>query len=290
MGIYNFKMPAMLMCDFYKVAHREQYPDKTQVIFSTWTPRTSRIDGIEEVVHFGLQGFTKEMLIDYFNDNFFNRPKDEVVAEYVRYMKYCLFQNVTYTKHIEDLHDLGYLPISIRAVDEGTAVPIRVPMVVVNNTDERFFWLVNYLETPFSCECWQQSTDATIANKYRRILDRYAMETVGNTDFVQFQGHDFSMRGMAGWIASAKASAGHLLSFVGTDTIPAIAYHEAYYNANIENELVGCSVPATEHSVACAGGATYGMRYEAVEEEYDETSGTWKVLRYLTPDEIPASR
>lgn len=244
----------MLLCDFYKISHREQYPEKTEVVYSTWTPRASRMKGVDKVVAFGFQGFVKDYLMDFFDTYFFARSKEEVVAEYARTIKHTLGVENPPTQHIEELHDLGYLPLNIRAVDEGTLVPLRVPMLTIHNTDPRFYWLTNYIETLASCELWQPATSATIANEYRKILDEYAMETAGNTDFVQFQGHDFSMRGMGGLHAAMKSGAGHLLSFAGTDTIPAIPYLENFYNANIEEELVGTSIPATEHSVQCAYG------------------------------------
>lgn len=246
--------PPTLLCDFYKLSHREQYPANTQYVYSTWTPRTSRVDGIKHVVAFGAQGFIKKYLMEFFQDNFFNRPKADVVAEYVRVVKNTLGVAEPHTKHIEDLHDLGYLPILIRAVPEGMKVPVRVPMLTIENTDPRFFWLTNYLETLMSCEMWLPSTSATTACKYREILDHYAEKT-GDPGFVQFQGHDFSMRGMACLEAAELSGAGHLLSFVGTDSIPAISYLETFYNASVEKELVGCSIPATEHSCMMAGGA-----------------------------------
>lgn len=89
---------------------------------------------------------------------------------------------------------------------------------------------------------------------YRKLLDKAALETVGETSFVQFQGHDFSMRGMSSLSSSITSGMGHLLSFAGTDTIPAIQGAELYYGANVEKELVGTSVPATEHSIQCAYG------------------------------------
>lgn len=56
-------------------------------------------------------------------------------------------------------------------------------------------------------------------------------------------------------LESAQTSgAGHLLSFNGTDTIPAITYLEEYYDADVEKELVGSSISATEHSVMCSYG------------------------------------
>lgn len=243
-----------LLCDFYKTHHFQQYPQNTQTVYSTWTPRTSRVDGIKHVVAFGFQGFIKKYLIEFFNDQFFHRRKAEVVAEYVRVIKNTLGAQNPSTDHIEALHDLGYLPIRIKAVPEGFKVPLRVPMLTIENTDPRFFWLTNFLETLMSCELWMSSTSATTAHEYRKILNSYAEKT-GDPGFVQFQGHDFSFRGMACLEAAEMSGAGHLLSFVGTDTIPAITYLEDYYGANIEKELVGCSVNATEHSVMCAGGS-----------------------------------
>ena len=251
----NYIYPATLLCDFYKVGHREQYPENTEKIYSTWTPRTSRIKGIDKVVSFGFQAFIKEYLINYFNEKFFNRNLDDVVNEYQRVIKYTLSVQNPNASHIISLHKLGYLPLQIKAVKEGTLIPIRIPMLTVENTKSEFFWLTNYIETLMSCYLWQPSTSATLAREYRKILDEYAEKTGGDMSFIQFQGHDFSMRGM-GSLESAKSSgAGHLLSFIGTDTIPAILYLEEFYNANIENELVGTSIPALEHSVVCSGGS-----------------------------------
>lgn len=241
-----------LLCDFYKISHREQYPDKTEKVYSTWTPRASRKPDIDHVVAFGFQAFIKEYLIDYFRDHFFNRDKEDVVAEYFRFIKFTLGVESPFTGHIEYLHDLGYLPLCISALPEGTRVPLRVPMLTVTNTDPRCFWLTNFLETLMSCSLWQISTSATIALQYREMLERYAKLTGGDLGFVPFQGHDFSMRGMGSPQSAVLSGAGHLASFVGTDTAPAITFLEDYYGANIEKELVGTSIPATEHSVECA--------------------------------------
>ena len=244
----------MLLCDFYKVSHRAMYPKGTQLVYSTWTPRATRMKDVNEVVVFGAQAFIKNYLIEFFNENFFSRPKKDVVAEYARIIKFTLGDQKPETKHIEDLHDLGFLPLSIKALPEGTVVPLRVPTLTIQNTDPRFFWLTNFIESLASCELWQPSTSATIAREYRKIMDRYAMETVGNTDAVMFQGHDFSMRGMSSLSSAMTSGMGHLLSFSGTDTIPAIQAAESLYGANVEKELVGTSIPATEHSIQCAYG------------------------------------
>jgi nicotinamide phosphoribosyltransferase len=249
--------PATLLCDFYKVSHREQYPNGTETIYSTWIPRSNKyFPQADKVVTFGVQAFIKEYLINYFNENFFSRPLEDVISEYKRFIKYTLLVDNVDSTHIEELHKLGYLPIKLKSLKEGTLAPIKTPMLTVENTNSKFFWVTNYLETLISNQLWLPMTSATISYQYRKLLDEYALKTVGNTEGVQFQAHDFSMRGMGSLESSKLSGAGHLLNFVGTDTIPAIGFHEQYYNANIETELVGTSIPATEHSVMCSYGQT----------------------------------
>lgn len=237
--------------DFYKADHRSQYPKGTEVVFSNWTPRGSRIEGVDKVVFFGLQYFIKEYLNTQWGFDFFGSPKDEVVEDYARRMKNAGI-NIT-TDHIAALHDLGYLPVEIRALPEGSQVPIGVPMMVMWNTLPEFFWITNYLETSLSACLWGPCTSATIAARYRKLFQNAAEITGGDEAFVDWQGHDFSHRGMYGIEAAMMSGAGHLLSFNGTDTVPAIDFLESYYMADSDEEIVGGSVPATEHSVMCMG-------------------------------------
>jgi nicotinamide phosphoribosyltransferase len=246
-------MNPILLTDGYKVDHRRQYPEGTTLVYSNWTPRKSRIDGVEEVVFFGLQYFIKKYIVEDFETYFFKQPKEKVVAEYARRINNYLGENKVGTKHIEDLHDLGYIPMVIKALPEGASVPMRVPMFTMYNTLPDFFWLTNYFETLVSAVVWTPCTSATIAKQYRKVLDKFALETSSAPEFVDWQGHDFSMRGMAGIEAGVCSASAHLLSFTGTDTIPAIELLEKYYNANSDKELIGGSVAATEHSVMCMG-------------------------------------
>jgi len=241
--------------DFYKADHRRQYPDGTEYVYSNFTPRSAKLapilDGFDDrVVFFGLQGFIKHFLIDTWNENFFDLPKDGVIEAYKRRMDGALGKGAIPVDHIEALHDLGYLPIRIKALDEGSRVNIRVPMLTIVNTDPRFFWLTNYLETCVSAELWKPCATATLAYEYRRLIDERAEATGAPAEFSLIQAHDFSCRGMSGIYDAAQSGAGHLTSFIGTDTVSAIDYVETYYGA--ENG-VGVSVPATEHSVMCMG-------------------------------------
>ncbi|MDQ1086954.1 nicotinate phosphoribosyltransferase [Siphonobacter sp. SORGH_AS_1065] len=241
------------LSDGYKVDHRSQYPTDTELVYSNLTPRKSRLDGFDTVVFFGMQYFIKKYLMEEFNEQFFQKPKAEVLRKYQRRIENYLGKGAVTFDHIEALHDLGYLPLEIRALPEGTLTPFRVPMFTIQNTKPEFFWLTNFLETLLSCILWLPCTSATTAFHYRTLLEQYAAKTGGDTSFVPWQGHDFSFRGMAGLEAAEMSGAAHLLSFTGTDTIPAIDFLETYYLANVDRELVGGSVPATEHSVMCMG-------------------------------------
>lgn len=236
-------MNPLLLVDFYKIHHTRMYPTGMVKLYSNFTPRKSRIKGVDGVVVFGVQHFIKTYLIDMFNKEFFDKPKSEIIDEYKRH---C---NVD-TLHIEKLWQLQYLPITIKSLEEGSVCPIGVPMLTITNTDEDHAWLVNYLETLISCMLWQPITSATIAFEYKKLLSKYAIETTGTDEFVQWQGHDFSMRGMSSPESAIISAMGHLLCFTGTDTIPAIYQLEKSYNAT---GLIGASVPATEHSVMCMG-------------------------------------
>ncbi|MDG1645739.1 nicotinate phosphoribosyltransferase [Klebsiella huaxiensis] len=250
------KINPILAIDGYKVSHRAQYPQGTTRVYSNFTPRSDRFfqsplaDG--KLVFFGLQGFLQWFLVDQFNEAFFARPEDEVVNEYKQVMDGYLGRDTVPVDHIRDLHRLGYLPLHIKSLDEGTKVPMKVPVLTIINTKAEFFWLVNYLETVLSAELWKASTNATIAHHYRKICERWAEKTCSDLTHLDFQCHDFSFRGMAGLQDAAQAGCGHLLSFKGTDSIPALLYARDYYTES-EDYFIGASIPATEHSVMCMG-------------------------------------
>lgn len=251
--IQDYLSPALL-CDFYKLSHRAMYPKGTEYVYSTWTPRISRIEGINYVVAFGMQmAVTK--LKQYFDNNFFTQPLDFVIDDYCELIKHSFGGANPDVSHLKELHALKHLPLHIKALPEGMRVPLRVPYLTIENTDPRFFWLTNYVETFLSAELWQASTSATIAHEYRILFDLFADMTVGDRGHVGFQGHDFSMRGMSSLESAVSSGLGHLLSFYGSDSIPAIQGAEYFYNANLNDEmLIGTSIPASEHSVQCAYG------------------------------------
>jgi len=244
----------LFLCDFYKIAHHKMYVPNMTKLYSNFTPRKSRIVGIDKVVVFGMQYLIKEYLIDAFNTNFFNKPLDEVVASYTRILKHTVGIGESDCDHIIKLHKLGYLPIQIKSLPEGSLCPIKVPTFTITNTHPEFAWLVNYLETLISNVMWHPTTTASIAFKYREILTHYAELSSDDMWFIDWQAHDFSMRGLSSIESSHIVTMGHILSFTGSDSIPAILCAEEFYNADVEKEMVCSSVGASEHSIMCSGG------------------------------------
>jgi nicotinamide phosphoribosyltransferase len=243
--------------DVYKTGHIYQYPPGTTQVYSNFTPRSDKLAKVglgfdHKVVFFGLQGFLKEHLHDLWGGNFFAQPKEYVLEQYKRRMDGALGEGAVGVEHFAALHDLGYMPLHIKALPEGARVNIKVPLLTVTNTHPDFFWLTNYIETAMSAELWKPITSATTAFELKRILMRYASKTGSAKEFVQWQGHDFSFRGLSGIHDAAVSGAGHLLSFNGTDTIVAMDYLDQYYRG--AETFIGGSVPATEHSVMCMGG------------------------------------
>lgn len=284
--------------DAYKLDHRRQYPVGTTGVLSNYTNRKSRIERVEGVIHFGLQAFLVSWAGDAW-EPFFQASEDEVADLYHEFVSTVLGEAAADeigVDHIRALHQLGYLPLRFRGLPEGTLVPLRVPSFTIENTRPEFYWLVNYIETVLSSYVWQPSTSATTAFYFRELLDKWAVKTTGSTAGVEWQGHDFSFRGMPGEEAAAASAAGHLLNFMGSDSLSAINYVDAnYYGQN--GQVLG-SVPATEHSVMCAGGNDEGeeeLTYKRVLDLYPEgivsvvsdTWDLWNVLTNILPDIKP---
>ena len=245
-------MNPLFLTDGYKTGHHQQYPKGTTKVYSNFTPRSNKYapKGCDQVVSFGQQ-MVMQQIHEAFQRDFFSQPKDIVCGQMKEELTMYLGMDYDVT-HFEALHDLGYLPIAVKALPEGTLVPIKVPVLTIYNTHPDFYWLTNYLETILSNLLWKPMTSATIAHQYRKVLTKWMEKTdPANAWFIDWQGHDFSMRGMDSAEAVVSSGLGHLTSFSGTDSLPAIYGARKYYGAE---GFVAGSVPATEHSVMCAGG------------------------------------
>lgn len=286
--------------DGYKTGHPEQYPGNSVTVCANFTARGSRVAGLDKVIFIGLQYFTKEYLVKNWNDTFFSQPKEVALKKYARLIKnYLGAVREDSLARLGALHDLGYLPLEIYALPEGSNVNLRVPMFQVFNTNPDildtylFYWITNNIETIVSTTVWLPCTSATTARMYRKNLNRWAMKTNPEMiDFVQFQGHDFSYRGHGSNESAMTSGLGHALSFVGSDTFPVIQFAEEYYGADSDKEMVIVSVPATEHSVMCMGGVTDEVETfrRLIEDVYPSgivsiVSDTWDFWNVLDPED-----
>lgn len=241
----------LFLIDFYKATHHEQYPKNLTKMVSYYTPRMSRLKDTNKVTLFGLQAFIKEYLIDGFNQNFFNRPEDEVVAEYERVLNATLGVGTYESAKIRELHRLGYLPLEINAVPEGMRTAIGVPQIEITNTHPKFVWLVNTIETMLSCTMWHTQVSAEVGYRYYQIVKKYYDLSSDSSTPRKLLG-DFSMRGQQSVESAIKSSAGWCLSFYNTATVPAILWLEDNYNCDCTVNDVAYGAISTEHSVMCS--------------------------------------
>lgn len=252
------KTNPMLLIDFYKAVHAEMLPKNITKSVSYFTPRMSRVKRWDKVVMFGLQGFIKTYLIDYFNEEFFDKPFEEIIYEYKRIMDASLGKDAYKIDKIESLHKLGYLPIEIVALPEGTIIPMHVPMFGITNTHKDFAWLPQSLESLISAEMWHPMLAATVGMTYRGIVNHYYDLTCEDNIPRSKALGAFDFRGEECLESAVKAGAGWCLSFLNTATVPTIPYLEKNYFCDCTKESVAYGSPSTEHSVMCSNYAVDG--------------------------------
>lgn len=289
------KTNPMLLIDFYKAVHAEMLPKNITKSVSYFTPRMSRVKRWGKVVMFGLQGFIKTYLIDYFNEEFFDKPFEEIIYEYKRIMDASLGKDTYKIDKIENLHKLGYLPIEIVALPEGTMVPMHVPMFGITNTHKDFAWLPQALESLVSAEMWHPMLAATVGKTYRDIVNYYYDLTCDDSIPKSKALGAFDFRGEECLESAVKAGAGWCLSFLNTATVPTIPYLEKNYFCDCTKEDVAYGSPSTEHSVMCSNYAIDGdeitLLRRLLTEIYPNTSFSavldsydyWNVINNILP-------
>lgn len=266
------KTMALLLSDTYKQCHDRMYPKGLKKLVSYWVPRKSMLEKQNKMVFFGLQAFVKNYLLDFFKENFFDLTKEELLALYTSSMNVQIGEGNYDLEKVEKLHALGYLPLEIRALPEGTLVPMNVPCIELTNTHEDFAWLVQWIECILQVELWKPCCHATIGYMYREIADYWYGKTTSLPS--EMACADFGMRGMSCMEEATRCSASWLLSFNKTSTIPAIGYINKYYNADCKNNGLGIGAVSTEHSVMGANFAIDG----------DEVTFVKRLLNELYPN------
>lgn len=227
-----------LLTDSYKVTHHYFYPKGTQKIYSYLESRVGA--EFNKTIFYGLQYIIKK----YLEGPVVTQDKiDEADKLISSHIGEDIFNKAGW-EYILDEHD-GYLPIEIKAVPEGTPVDVSNVLMTAENTDDKSYWLTNYLES-LLLQVWYPSTVATLSAEVRKLCNFYLDVTGSSKDNLGFMLHDFGYRGATSTESAMLSGSAHLLSFSGTDTIPALTIPENYYN---DCELYGFSVQATEHSV-----------------------------------------
>jgi nicotinamide phosphoribosyltransferase len=228
----------ILNTDSYKVSMFKQYPQGTTGVYSYIESRGGRYD---RTVFFGLQAFIKEYLQEAITQADIDIA-DEILTAHGEPFNRSGWQ------YILDQHN-GYLPVVIRAVPEGTVVPVSNVLATIENTDPECFWLTTWLETALLRAVWYPVTVATQSYTIKKVILDY-LEKTGDPTTIDFKLHDFGARGVSSLESAAIGGASHLINFMGTDTISGLLFAREYYGAS----MAGFSIPAAEHSTITSWG------------------------------------
>lgn len=233
-----------LTTDSYKLNHWNQYPAGTEKVYSYFECRKGA--KFAETPFFGLQYIIKNHL----EGVVVTREKIENAAKLCKaHFGDEKYFNREGWEYILNSHG-GKLPVVIKAVEEGTVVPINNVLMTIENTDNNCFWLTNFLETILS-QVWYPITVASLSREVKVTLNEYFTLT-SDGGLLNFGLHDFGFRGASSWESAGIGGAAHLINFLGTDTVVAMEVAVNYYNADLNG--LAFSVAATEHSVMTALG------------------------------------
>lgn len=247
----TFKINPLYESDGYKVGHKAMLAENTSVEYWTWIPRSIKYmhPSIDGIMSSGQQ-LVWRYIHSNFQELFFNKPVEEA-EKFGRDMAAYLMMDYD-ANHFVELHKLGYLPVRIKAIAEGTFTKPNIPHMTGINTVDGYAWLGLYLETLVSKLAWQLPTAATIAHRFKQnAVERVTKTDPENLWLADFMCHDFHSRG-GNPFTSIAVGLGHAMSNSGSDTLNVIPASRYYYDFD-ENEVPVYSVNASEHSVTCTG-------------------------------------
>jgi len=261
-----FRPNPILNTDSYKASHYLQYPPGTTNVSSYIESRGGDYD---EVVFFGLQAWLKS----YMEGNAIRRSDINDAEEFWR--MHGLPFNKEGWERILNKHG-GNLPVLIEGIDEGTVLPTGNVLVQVRNTDPELPWLTSYIETALLRGIWYPTTVATRSRFIKKLIKKYLNETADNSDGLLFKLHDFGFRGVSSYESGMLGGMGHLVNFMGTDTVGALEGARAFYN----EPMAGFSIPAAEHSTITSWGQKNEVK--AFENMIDKFGGPGKLVAVVS--------
>ena len=288
---------SILKTDFYKVTHMQQYNTGITHFTSYLTPRGSRFKNIDKMVVFGVANFVNEILYKDFNENFFGKHWLDIYEDLIEVLHDGLHYSLPTIKEtelkIKKLHELGYLPIELNGLPEGTLCPMGVPAIEIRSTHSDFAWVAQSIESILSCEFWHPAISATMALEYKKIAKAAYDKTVDDDISHMTAMCDFSMRGQESYTSSVASGAAFLTSFYNCSTIESRRYIRENYNDTKPERVNGLT--STEHSVMCSDYAICGDERETfrrlLTEVYPDTSFAavsdsydfWNVVTNILP-------
>jgi nicotinamide phosphoribosyltransferase len=228
----------LLNTDSYKTSMFKQYPAGTTGVYSYIESRGGVYD---TTLFFGLQAFIKEYLLEPITQADID-VADEILTAHGEPF------NRSGWEYILREHE-GYLPVVIRAVPEGTVVPVKNVLATIENTDPECFWLTTYLETALLRAVWYPTTVATQSKSIKNVIKGF-LEKTGDPSGIDFKLHDFGARGVSSLESAGLGGAAHLVNFMGSDTLSGVLAAREYYNGGV----AGFSIPAAEHSTITSWG------------------------------------
>jgi len=236
-----FEINRIIDTDSYKASHFLQYPPNTTRAFFYLESRGSDRDW-NETVFFGLQYLLKNYFLAPFTQEMVEEAREVITAHGLPF-NYDGWTNLV-KKHN------GKLPLRIRAVAEGTIVPLHNVLMTVETTDDEFAWVGSWFETQL-LRVWYAVTVATQSYQIKRDVYKYLTETADDADAeIGFKVHDFGSRGVSSQETAAIGGAAHLVNFMGTDTMASLLLHRKFYGES----MAGFSIPAAEHSTITSWG------------------------------------
>lgn len=256
----------ILDTDSYKASHWKQYPTDTQKVFSYVESR----GGIHsETMFFGLQAWLKEYLSKPFTLADIQEAKEIFEAHGEPFNEYG------WTSMWKKYG--GYLPVRIRAIQEGTVVPVSNVLVTVENTDANFPWITSYIETALLRSVWYPTTVATTSRAIRKNIKAFLDNTADSSEGLPFKLHDFGARGVSSKESAGIGGMAHLATgAMGTDTVESLLYARKYYNA----DMPAYSIPAAEHSTITVWGK--GKELDAYRNMLKQYAGPGKILAVVS--------
>jgi nicotinamide phosphoribosyltransferase len=225
------------LTDSYKFSHFNQYPKGTEIIHSYMSSRGGEYD---EMVFFGLKYYIEKYLKSKIN-------KLDLAKAYVISKEHGVPFNRNGWEYIFHKYN-GSLPIKIKALPEGSIFKPHESILTIENTDPNCAWLVGWLET-LLMKIWYPTTIASKSYHVKKMLKEYWNKTSDNPEGVDFAFHNFGDRGSSSIESAAIGGVAHLTQFKGTDNFNCLNLAKEFYP-----DLVGFSIPATEHSTVTSWG------------------------------------